>query len=293
MLNPYFNHTSVVSEQTLVQDLIDEAIQIYGHQVYYIPRVPINVDMFLGEDPLQQFTEVYPIEMFIKSTESFQGQSEFISKFGLHIQDQITFSVSVRRFDVEIGSRAADAATRLVRPREQDLIYIQMSSQNPYLFEIRFVENKEQLFELGKLYTYELRCEMMNFTHETVRTYVPEIDTTAESRTYSIEITMSDTGTGTYAPHETVYQGDDIVTATATAEVLTWNADTHVLTVRNITGTFDEAHPIIGAESFASWTPTETPRRDPALTDPIADNFTLQSDAAGVLFSRGPRAFDE
>lgn len=293
MLNPYFNHTSVITEQTLVQDLIDEAIQIYGHHVYYIPRTPINVDMFLGEDPLHQFTEVYPIEMYIKNTESFQGQSEFISKFGLHIQDQITFLVSVRRFDVEVGSRSADASTRLVRPREHDLIYIQMTPQNPYLFEIRFVENKEQLFELGKLYTYELRCEMMNFTHETVRTQVSEIDTTTESRTYTIDIAMTDTGAGTYATDETVYQGDDLLTATATAEVLTWEPDTHHLIVRNITGTFVDAVPVIGSQSFASWSPAMTPRRDPALSDPIADNFTLQTDAAGVLFSRGPRAFDE
>jgi len=92
-VNRYFNQTAYAPEQDLIQDLIDESIQIYGHNVHYIPRDVVDMDTFLGEDPMAAFTTTYPVEMYLKTLESFQGQSEFISKFGLHIEDQATFLV--------------------------------------------------------------------------------------------------------------------------------------------------------------------------------------------------------
>ena len=159
-VNPYFNFTNFNTEQDLVEDLIIESIQIYGHSVHYIRREDAAIDKLLGEDASSRYTNGYEVEMYLKSSDSFQGQSEFMSKFGLHIEDQATFLVSARRF--------GQISTGLDRPRENDIIYVEMTPTNRYLFEIRFVENKEQLFQLGKLYTYELRCEMMNFSHEQI-----------------------------------------------------------------------------------------------------------------------------
>lgn len=291
MLNPYFDQTSFASEQDLIQDLIDESIQIYGHEVYYVPRTAVNLDTFLGEDPLNEFTEAYPIEMYLKNVESFQGQSEFISKFGLHIQDQATFLVSQRRFNTSVIMPAADANTTILRPQEHDMIFIEMTPTNRYLFTIRFVENKEQLFELGKLYTYELRCEMFNYTHETIRTQIPEIDGSADVQTYTIELQMKSGGTDGYDVGETVYQGDTLDDATATGVVLAWSIP--VLSLKNVTGTFAANTVVVGATSFARWTSDGTPERDPSVKDPIADNELLQADLAGVVVNRGPRPIDD
>jgi hypothetical protein len=176
-INSYFNNTTHPTEQNLVQDLTDEAISIWGHETYYLKRDTVDLDKLLGEDHLSTFTEYYPIEMYIKSSGSFQGQSEFLTKFGLHIEDQCHFSVSTRRW--------TQAVPDIIRPREGDLIWIQMTPTNRYIFDIRFVENKEQLFQLGKLYTYELRCEVVNFSHEIVNTEIAVIDEVIARETYT------------------------------------------------------------------------------------------------------------
>jgi len=170
VINKYFNQTSYAPEQDLMQDLMDEAIQIYGHEVYYLVREDVDIDTLLGEDHLERWANAYSIEMFIKSTQSFAGQSEFITKFGLQIDDQCTFAVSTRRFDQVFAS------TGITRPRENDIIWIEMAPTKRYLFEIRFVEDKEQLFQLGKLYTYELRTELLTHSHGRIETDIPAID---------------------------------------------------------------------------------------------------------------------
>lgn len=170
-VNPYFNQQTFESEQNLVQDLMDEAIQIHGVDTYYLPRENGNVDALLGEDDMSSFANGVSIEMYIKDTTSFKGQSDFMSKFGLQIEDQCTFVVSVRRFNTLL------AAAGRTQPRVGDIIWLQMKQRrdqgNPnrkYLFEIKFVEDKEQLFQLGYLYTYELRCELMTYTHQNIDT---------------------------------------------------------------------------------------------------------------------------
>tara|TARA_R110000868_G_scaffold79604_35_gene226504 strand:+ start:1070 stop:1945 length:876 start_codon:yes stop_codon:yes gene_type:complete len=288
-LNRYFNQTTFVPEQDLVQDLIDESIQIYGHQVYYIPRDTVNLDAFLGEDPLAKFTAAYPIEMYIKTVESFQGQSEFISKFGLHIEDQATFLVSVRRFDESV---IMYGNLTFSRPRENDLLYVQMTPTNRYLFEIRFVENKEQLFKLGKLYTYELRCEMMNFTNEKVNTNIESIDEVAQSRAYTIEMLLR-LGDGNYIVDETVFQGANLASATATGLVYDWTSTANTLQVQQVTGTFLANTVVRGVTSNAAWTTANTdPSTAPSVNDPVSDNEFLQGNPLNVVATRGSHILD-
>jgi len=294
-VNRYFNHTSFASEQGLVQDLIDESIQIYGHDVYYIPRDTVNLDTFLGEDPLTAFTTTYPIEMYLKTLESFQGQSEFISKFGLHIEDQATFIVSQRRFTSAVVDAVDSAVTVLSRPREADLIYIEMTPNNRYLFEIKFVEDKERLFQLGKLYTYELRCELMNFTNEKVNTNVDDIDEVAQKEAYTINITMNAGGSGTFVVGESVYQGNtSLATATASAEVYEWTPSTRVLAVQRVVGTFAGSTAVKGNTSGAQWTSVTTAAATaPSIHDPISDNAFLQGNPLSVVKSRGTHMLED
>ena len=96
-------HTNNVSaltvEQNLYRDLIKEAIQIYGHDVYYVDRTTVAIDSLLGEDSLSKFTTQHPLEMYIEDAEGgFQGEKEIMSQFGLENRNEITFVVSKQRF---------------------------------------------------------------------------------------------------------------------------------------------------------------------------------------------------
>ena len=59
------NLHSIKAERNLYSDLIKEAIQIYGHDVYYMDRTLVARDDILGEDSLSKFTRQHPIEMYV------------------------------------------------------------------------------------------------------------------------------------------------------------------------------------------------------------------------------------
>ena len=60
------NLASIQAERNLYSDLIKEAIQIYGHDVYYIDRTLVARDNVLGEDSLSKFVTQHPIEMYVE-----------------------------------------------------------------------------------------------------------------------------------------------------------------------------------------------------------------------------------
>ncbi len=60
--NVYFNNFAYGREQDLVEDLTIEAIKIYGHNVKYLPRTKVNVDLLFGEDTLSKFDEAIDVE---------------------------------------------------------------------------------------------------------------------------------------------------------------------------------------------------------------------------------------
>ncbi len=284
-VNPYFNHVTFVTEQNLIEDLIIESIQIYGHMCYYIPRVDVNIDTILGEDGLSKYVTAYPVEIYLSTFDSFSGQSEFISKFGLHIEDQAKFLIASKRF-------FEATANTLPRPRENDLLYVEFTPTNRYLFEIRFVENKEQLFQLGKLYTYELRCEMMNFSHETVATGNTDVDTVAQREAYRVSISLQadNGGTGDFVPGEVVYQGTNFLTSVAQAVVFSWDLSTATLLVSDVVGDFNGNDQIVGVTSNAVWHPLlagNAVNTSPTVSSPIADNTELQGEAPTFIVHRG------
>ena len=103
MLNQHFEQTGFggtgLNEFNLVEDLIVESIKAYGINVQYMPRTAVNMDHLFGEDPLVAFNEAPTIEMYIKNVEGFEGQGDFLSRFGLEIRDSMTLTVARRRFD--------------------------------------------------------------------------------------------------------------------------------------------------------------------------------------------------
>ena len=93
------NLAALKTEQNLYRDLIKEAIQIYGHDVYYVDRTTVALDSVLGEDSLSKYTTQHPIEMYVEDAEGgYAGEKEIMSQFGLENRNEITFVVSKQRF---------------------------------------------------------------------------------------------------------------------------------------------------------------------------------------------------
>ncbi len=136
--------------------------------MYYIPRKLNNYDSIYGADDQSSYEVAYPIEMYIKSVDGFSGDGSFMSKFGIEIRDQVIFSMAQRIFNQEVG-----VYTTQVRPNEGDLIYFPL---NKKCFQIKYVNKFEMFFQLGALQTWEVTCELFEYSGETMNTGIPEID---------------------------------------------------------------------------------------------------------------------
>jgi hypothetical protein len=167
--NFYFNNFTSSMEQQLIEDLIVESIRVFGHDAWYIHRTLIAKDDLLNEDDLSEFDSAFMMEMYIKNVEGFEGEGDFLSKFGLQIRDSITFTIAMKTFAEEIGLYEAE-----IRPNEGDLIYFPLNNK---IFEVQHVEHEAIFYQMGSLQTYDLRCELFEYSQERFDTGVPEIDT--------------------------------------------------------------------------------------------------------------------
>ena len=101
-VNKHF-HTSnvaaIASEQNLYSNLVAEAIQIYGHDVFYIDRTIVAEDSVFGEDSLSIFRDAAKIEMYMENADGgFAGEREIMNQFGLQNLSEATFVVNKIRF---------------------------------------------------------------------------------------------------------------------------------------------------------------------------------------------------
>jgi len=167
--NFYFNNFTNSGEQNLIEDLVIESIRIYGQDVWYLPRLLGAKDDLLNEDDLSIFNKAYMVEMYIKNVDGFEGEGDFLSKFGLQIRDSITFTMSQRKFLQDVG-----LFDEMVRPNEGDLIYFPLNNK---IFEVQHVEHEAIFYQMGSLQTYDLRCELFEYSQERFNTGVLEIDT--------------------------------------------------------------------------------------------------------------------
>jgi hypothetical protein len=216
-INPYFSEYN--GEQTLLNDLVIETIKATGRDVVYIPRQYMNFDQTLGEDTQgSKFTKGYLIEMYLSDVQQFGGQRDIVSKFGIQLTDRINLVLSKTRFEQEVSSKESN----IKRPREGDLIYFPMME---YLFEINFVEDKQPFFQFGKLTTYNLTCEVFNYSHETINTGNSDIDRTQTDRKEYLKVislgSTAEFNSNTFFKGEKVFQVYGVTGATATFE----NAD--------------------------------------------------------------------
>ena len=208
------NLHSLATERSLYQNLIKEAIQIYGHDVYYVNRDTVALDNVLGEDSLSKYTKQTPIEMYVEDSEGFGGDKEIISTFGLENRNEITFVVSKERFQemdsqfvIESGTDTTGGSFLLeagsIDQSENSSTLTSVQGDNNFyvlqdiastdadrpqegdlvyhpifakMFEISFVDHDEPFYQLDNNPVYKLRCKQFEYSSEVIDTGITTID---------------------------------------------------------------------------------------------------------------------
>lgn len=199
--NVFFNH-AVKSEQFLYEDLVIEAMEIYGLDVYYIPRTIKKLDNILNEDIASEFGDAYMITMYLEDlTDGYGGEQTIMSKFGLEIRDTSNWVVAKRSWENFIGIQNNTVVSG--RPNEGDLIYIPLTSS---FHEIKFVEHESPFYQLGNIFVYKLQCETFEYGNEKFDTGIDEIDGIEDTYAYSQGMLISDGNGIQFLPEEDVRQ---------------------------------------------------------------------------------------
>lgn len=188
-----FNSFHETCEQNLHEDLIEECIQIHGINVFYIPRTLVNEDFLFGEDTISSFDDAIEIEMYLETFDQYEGDGDLLSKFGLHIKDQATLTVHAKRFTAE---------TEMEKPLEGDLIYLPMAKA---MLEIRFVEDEEQFYALGRNYQFKLQCQLFEYSREDFETGDEDIDIISQS----LDDSEGEAGQDLYGDQEKIEEEGD------------------------------------------------------------------------------------
>ena len=209
------NSTSIQSEKNLYSDLVKEAIQIFGHDVYYIDRTTVAIDNVLGEDSLSKFTSQVPIEMYVENAEGgYEGEKELMSQFGLENRNELTLVVHKERFQdltkqiqIESGTDSTGGSILLEsgtidqsgNSSELETIttgsdfYIltetdAVSTDRPLegdlvyhpilgkIFEVSFVDHDEPFHQLDNNPIYKLNCKSYEYSSEAIDTGILDID---------------------------------------------------------------------------------------------------------------------
>ena len=212
-VNAFFHTSNVAAistEQSLYSNLVAEAIQIHGHDVFYMDRTIIAEDSILGGDTLSKFKDAAKIEMYMENADGgFAGEREIMNQFGLQNLSEATFVVNKLRFqeltkqitiesgtdEEEGGSVLLEAGTLALtttdlegsdfyiisetdatdsdRPFEGDAIYHPILKK---MFQVNFVDHDEPFFQLDNNPVYKLRCRLFDYASEELNTGIDTID---------------------------------------------------------------------------------------------------------------------
>ena len=239
------NINGSAQEQKFIENLIVETIEIYGQDIYYVPRTLVNRDTVFGEDSDSKFESAKAIRAYVNNVEGWEGQGELLSKFGVRIEDKTTFIFSREKFKEHVD----DSTVLNVegRPNEGDLIWFPVTK---HLFSIKFVEAEKPFYQLGKGYVWECQCELFEYSDEEINTGIADLDAIETAFANAITVGLVAGGSGTFTAGETVTGG----TSNVTAEVKSFDSGTRTLIVINRSGTFQVPETITGGTSSASWT---------------------------------------
>ena len=210
------NLHSIATERNLYSDLIKEAIQIYGHDVYYMDRTIVAEDNILGEDSLSKYRTQHPIEMYMEDGDGgFAGEKELMNQFGWQNLSEATFVVNKSRFQeldrqmqiedgtdtssggsilLEAGTidQSSDSSTLSTVTGDNNFYIIQdtaaTDSDRPYegdviyhpvldkMFQINFVDHDEPFYQLDSNPVYKMRCRLYDYSSEIIDTGISDID---------------------------------------------------------------------------------------------------------------------
>lgn len=182
--NRYFSE-KIRSEMDLYEDLVVEALKIYGQDVYYLPRELVGEDDLLGDDPVSRFPQSHKIEMYIENVNGFDGEGDLFTRFGVEIRDEVTLVVAKRRFAAQVRRPDNDIETE--RPSEGDLIYIPLTKK---MFQIGHVEHEQPFYQIEDLPVYKLRCNLFEYTGEDFDTGIDEIQDIEERYSYQYKVCL-------------------------------------------------------------------------------------------------------
>ena len=209
------NSTAITSEKNLYSDLVKEAIQIYGHDVYYIDRTTVAIDNVLGEDSLSKFTTQVPIEMYVENSDGgYEGEKELMSQFGLENRNELTLVVHRERFQdltkqiqIESGTdttggaillesgtidQSSDSSVLETVTSGSDFYLLTetdaVNTDRPYegdlvyhpilgkIFEISFVDHDEPFHQLDNNPVFKLSCKQFEYGSDALDTGISTID---------------------------------------------------------------------------------------------------------------------
>ena len=270
--NVFFNH-AVQTEQHLYEDLVVEALRMYGHNVFYLPREVIEEDSILNEDVQSKFGDSYQVEMYIENTDGFEGEGDLMSKFGVQIRDQATFIISLRTWERFVS--LDDNLATSFRPNEGDLIYFPLSGS---MFEIKFVEHEDPFYQVGKLFVFKLQCELFEYSQEDFDTGIGDIDIIEDEQAYTTVMTMASGNGQNYVVNENITKSGTVV-----GEVVAWNNITSKLTIKDVTTTLATTDVLVGATSTAQYTINSIDDRMIFSNDASAQNKDFEDQDTNYL----------
>lgn len=181
--NFYFSE-KVRSEMDLYEDLVIEALKIYGQDVYYLPRHLVNEDTLFGDDPASNFPQTHKIEMYIENVEGFDGEGDLFTRFGVEIRDEVTLVVSRSRWSKQVHRFDTSGITN-DRPTEGDLIYIPLTNK---MFQVQHVEHEQPFYQIENLPVFKLRCTLFEYTGENFNTAVDDIQAIEKDGSYQYKV---------------------------------------------------------------------------------------------------------
>ncbi len=194
-LNPFFLQGSK-GEQNLVQDLTNEHIRMHGIEFIYMPRSIVKQADVIREITSTEFDKSFPIEGYIASYEGFDSGYNLLTKFGVRSTAEMKIVISIERYSEGIAPLLDQE-----RPYEGDLMYFPLRD---IIFEIKYVNDLVNFYQLQDRYTYELTCEPFEYEDEKIDTGIDSIDDDFETAGYNV----------------TMILGSDGTTATATAPIV-------------------------------------------------------------------------
>lgn len=267
--NFYFENFGNSMEQQLIEDLVIESIRIYGIDTWFLPRTISAKDELYNEDALSVFDDAYMVEMYVKNVDGFEGEGDFLSKFGLQIRDSMTLTVAIRTFDTEVGAHSEQT-----RPNEGDLIYFPLNNK---FFKVMHVEHESIFYQMGSLQTYDLRCELFEYSGERFETgqdfiddyfdqkgfnnFVPVGDNVFTVRVQDGVFTLQEEGDQSiYAqPELDLYVGSTYVfdqsDASNAGSTLTFSTEDNVFTMHEVSNVQKVGTPGT-AGAYTTWTPS-------------------------------------